>query len=160
MPDGANPRTDIGLGLFLVVACALVLWETRDIPPGSFEPLGSAPVPQVTAGLIILLTFVIMGRAFAVLRRGVTSGETPADYELRPLDAAAVLGLTVLYVLAMAYRVFDFAIITTIYLTAAIGFLVRFRLRLMPWVVLVALVTGYGCLYVFTRVFVVDLPGL
>lgn len=159
MPDGSDPRTDIGLGLLLVVVCGAVLWETRKIPPGTFEPLGSAPVPQATAGLIILLALVVMGRAWLALSRGTAARRAP-DPELRPRDAASVVGLTLLYILAMHYRLFDFAIVSSIFLFLTIGFLVRFRMRLLPFVVLVAVVTGYGCQYVFTRVFVVDLPGL
>lgn len=159
MPDGSNPRTDIGLGLFLVVVCGAVLWETRKIPPGTFEPLGSAPVPQATAGLIMLLALVVMGRAWLALHRGTAVAKAP-DPELRPRDAAAVVGLTFLYVLAMHYRVLNFAIVTSVFLFLTIGFLVRFRKRLLPFVVLIAVITGYGCQYVFTRVFVVDLPGL
>ncbi len=41
-----------------------------------------------------------------------------------------------------------------------IGALVRFERRLLPLIVVIALVTGFGCQYVFTRIFVVDLPGL
>ena len=41
----------------------------------------------------------------------------------------------------------------------AIGLLVRFQRRHLPWVALVGVSMGYGCQYVFTRVFVVDLPG-
>ncbi|MDX1541903.1 MAG: tripartite tricarboxylate transporter TctB family protein [Geminicoccaceae bacterium] len=159
MPDGSSPRTDLGLALFLIVVCAVVLFETRDIPPGTFEPLGSAPIPQATAGLIILCSLIVMARAVLQTRRGAV--ETADDeLELRPRDAALVLGLTVVYVLMLQFRLLDFAPLTVLFLIASIGLLVRFERRQLPWVVLVALVMGYGCQYLFTRVFVVDLPGL
>ena len=159
MPDGSSPRTDFGLALFLIVVCAVVLFETRDIPPGTFEPLGSAPIPQATAGLIILCSLIVMARAVLQTRRGAV--ETAYDeLELRPRDAALVLGLTVVYVLMLQFRLLDFAPLTVLFLIASIGLLVRFERRQLPWVVLVALVMGYGCQYLFTRVFVVDLPGL
>lgn len=159
MPDGSSPRTDIALALFLITVCAAVLWETRTIPPGVFEPLGSAPVPQATAGLILILALVVMGRALLAVWRG-SAVRHPPDLELRPFDAALVVGLTALYVLAMAFRVFEFAILTAGFLFIAIGVLVRFERRLLPVILLVAVVMGWGCQYVFTRVFVVDLPGL
>ena len=160
MPDGSSPRTDIGLALFLIVVCGAVLWEARSIPPGVFEPLGSAPIPQATAGLIILLALVVMGRSLRAMVRPALARPADEDLALRPLDAAAVIAFTVLYILAMALRLFDFAILTALFLVLTIGALVRFERRLLPLIVVIALVTGFGCQYVFTRIFVVDLPGL
>ena len=160
MPDGSSPRTDLGLALFLIVVCGAVLWEARSIPPGVFEPLGSAPIPQATAGLIVLLALMVMGRALHAIVRPAPARPAGEDLALRPLDAAAVIGLTVLYVLAMALRLLDFAILTALFLVLTIGALVRFERRLLPLIVVIALVTGFGCQYVFTRIFVVDLPGL
>lgn len=147
---------DVGVAAFLVTVCLIAIWELRDAPPGTFEPLGSGPVPRVTASLVILLSLWVAWRAW---RR---PADRPVDlgYEPRPWDAAVVSGLTVLYVVAMASRALGFAPLTALFLIASIGWLVRFRPRLMPWVILVAAVTGWGCAYIFTRVFVVDLPGL
>jgi hypothetical protein len=125
-----------------------------------FEPLGSAPIPQATAGLIILLALVVMGRALAALRQGARGRPPEEGLVLRPLDAAAVIGLSVLYVLAMALRLVDFAVLTALFLMVTIGALTRFERRLLPLIVVLALATGFGCQYVFTRIFVVDLPGL
>ncbi|MEO1017343.1 MAG: tripartite tricarboxylate transporter TctB family protein [Pseudomonadota bacterium] len=158
MSDDSDPRIDIALSLFLIVACATVLWETRDIPPGTFEPLGSAPVPQTVAGLIILLCLVVMASAWRRAGKGIAAVER--EFALRPLDAGAILVLTIAYVGLMQVRLLDFAPLTAAFLFVAIGFLVRFRLKSLPIVALVALVTGYGCQYIFTRIFVVDLPGL
>jgi len=160
MSDDPRPRTDLGLALFLIVVCGAVLWEARTIPPGVFEPLGSAPIPQATAGLIILLALVVMGRALLAMVRAAPARPAAEDLALRPLDAAAVIGLTVLYVLAMALRLVDFAVLTALFLLVTIGVLVRFERRLLPVIVALALATGFGCQYVFTRIFVVDLPGL
>jgi hypothetical protein len=158
MSDGSDPRVELGVGALIVAICLAMLWESRTIPPGTFEPLGSAPVPQATAGVIILLCLFVMGNALRKLRAGVR-GEPPV---IRPrrLDAAAVFGLSLLYVGALHLRLTTFAVMTTIFLVLAIGFLLRFRPRAMPIVLLVAAVTGFGCQYVFTRIFIVDLPGL
>ncbi len=161
MGGGASPRTDLALGLGLVVVCGAVLWEARGIPPGVFEPLGSAPIPRVTAGLIILLALVVMGRALLALLRPAAAAPAGAEeLTLRPLDALAVIALTTLYILAMALRLVDFAILTALFLLITIGVLTRFERRLLPLIVVLALVVGFGCQYVFTRIFVVDLPGL
>jgi hypothetical protein len=158
MADGSNPRVDIGVCLFLIVICCAVLVEAAKLPPGSFEPLGSAPIPQATAGLIIFLCLLVVGRAALVMWRGETSvaGE---PYPPRRLDAAVLFGLTVLYVLLMAQRVAGFAPITAVFLFVAIAFLTRFAPRSLPIAALIGVVLGWGCQYVFTRVFVVDLPA-
>jgi len=71
-----------------------------------------------------------------------------------------VAGLTVFYVTALQFRLTTFAIVTTVFLTATIFVLCRFDLAKLPVILVVAAVTGFGCQYLFTRVFVVDLPGL
>jgi hypothetical protein len=161
MSDGADPRIDLGVTAFVVAVAAAVLWETRSIPPGVFEPLGSAPVPQATASLLILLCLVVIARA--ALRLGGRSAplsEVADDARPRRFDALAVLLLTLFYVGALHLRLTTFAIMTTVYLILAVGLLLRFRLAAMPVVLLVAAATGFGCQYVFTRIFIVDLPGL
>ena len=152
--DGTDRRVDIAVALFLIVVCAIGLFETRSLPPGTFEPLGSAPVPQAVAGLIILLCLVVIVRA---LRRPPAE---PDGLERSWLDAGAVILFTLAYAAAMHFRLASFAILTTAFLTVCIGALVRFRPKSMPVVLIVALATGFGCQYVFTRVFIVDLPGL
>ena len=161
MAERSSPRTDLALGLCLIVVCGAVLWEARTIPAGVFEPLGSAPIPQATAGLIILLALVVMARALRDLRLPPHQALAAAEaLALRPLDAAAIIALSTLYVLGMALRLIDFAILTALFLMITIGVLTRFERRLLPVIVVLALATGFGCQYVFTRIFVVDLPGL
>jgi hypothetical protein len=149
-----DPRLEIGVALMLILIASLALFGTKDIPAGRFEPLGSAPVPRAVAGLILVLSVWIIVRAL------IDQRPIAAMAASRYLDAAVVVALTLLFVTAMHYRLASFAILTTLYLVATIGFLVRFRRRQMPWVVGIAAATGIGFQYVFTRIFVVDLPGL
>ncbi|MEM8662660.1 MAG: tripartite tricarboxylate transporter TctB family protein [Pseudomonadota bacterium] len=147
---------EIGVSLFFIAACLVAIWETRDIPPGTFEPLGSAPVPQAVAALIIVLSIAVIVTAL----RGKTAVDLPLGYQPRPLDALIVAVFALGYVFAMQERVLAFAPLTAIFLVATIGFLNRFKPRTLPMTALVAVVIGWGCQYVFTRVFIVDLPGL
>jgi hypothetical protein len=158
MADGANPRVDIGVCLFLIVVCCAVLVEAAKLPPGSFEPLGSAPIPQATAGLIIFLCLLVIGKAALTLWRGnaIIAEEI---YPPRRLDAAVIFGMTVIYVALMALRVAGFAPITAVFLFVAIAFLTRFAPRSLPIAAVTGIVMGWGCQYIFTQVFVVDLPA-
>lgn len=154
MNERLDPRLEIGVALLMIVISVTALYGTMDIPPGKFEPLGSAPVPQAVAGLIIILALGLIVRACIDQRPLAASS---AD---RYLDASAVVVLTLLFVVVMQYRLATFAILTSIYLIVTVGVLTRFRRRSLPAVIAVGLLTGFGCQYVFTRVFVVDLPGL
>jgi len=158
MADGSNPRTDIGVCVFLIVVCCAVLFEAAKLPPGTFEPMGSAPIPQATAGLIIFLCLVVMAKAARTMMRGEVAATTD-DPPPRRLDAAMIFAMTVVYVVLMQFRVAGFALITTIFLFLAIAFLTRFAPRTLPFAALAGLIMGYGCQYIFTQVFVVDLPA-
>ncbi len=157
MSDAVDRRFDIGVALVLIVIAAVAIWEAADLPPGTFEPMGSARIPQITAGLIILLALWTIIRA--MLREdGVRDVQPPGA--TRWGDAAVVAGMTVLYVAALQFRITTFAIITTVFLTATIFVLCRFEAARLPVIIVIAAITGFGCQYLFTRVFVVDLPGL
>lgn len=153
------PGWEIGVGVFLVIACGVVLWETRDLAPGTFEPLGSAPVPQATAVLIALLSVAVIVGAVRRLRSDDGVPAPPVEGQ-RTVDAWSVAAATVAYVLALDARILDFAPLTALFLFVVIGWLVRFRPRPLAAAAVVAVVTGWGCAFVFTRIFVVDLPGL
>jgi hypothetical protein len=117
-------------------------------------------VPQGAAGIIIALCLIVVGRAIGRWRLGTAQEGGEGLSRRHMLDAVIVSALTVVFVLVMQLRATSFGIMTTVYLTATIGWLVRFRPRLLPGIVVLALVIGFGCQYVFTRVFIVDLPGL
>ena len=103
MNERLDPRLEIGVALLMIVISATALFGTMDIPPGKFEPLGSAPVPQAVAGLIIILALGLIVRACIDQRPLAASS---AD---RYLDATAVVVLTLLFVAAMNYRLATFA---------------------------------------------------
>jgi len=154
-----TPVADLGVSVFLIVLCGLVLWETRKLPPGSFEPLGSAPVPRTVASLIILLCLTVIARAVGQLRRGAGAAATAEETSPRAVDAFALFLLTLAYVAVLALGLGSFAVTTSLFLTLAIWGLARFDRGALPWAIGVALVMGFGCEYLFTKVFVVDLPS-
>ncbi|MEM6849171.1 MAG: hypothetical protein AAF580_14060, partial [Pseudomonadota bacterium] len=64
------------------------------------------------------------------------------------------------YVMLLDARVLDFAPLTAIFLFIVISLLARFKLSAMAGAAVVGVITGWGAQYAFTRIFVVDLPGL
>ncbi|MBW1698418.1 MAG: tripartite tricarboxylate transporter TctB family protein [Deltaproteobacteria bacterium] len=156
-------KNDIGLSLFLIGICVVMIWDSWDIPPGSFEPLGAGPVPRMIAYTVIAICLVIMLRAVLQWKRLKTSpgskvSETTLPYRPRPKDAVIVLGLTTLYVGLMASRLVGFATITAVFLFITISLLMNFNRKSMLIAAVIALIMGFGCQYLFTKVFVVDLP--
>ena len=157
MDKRIDPLHELLVCLAFAILAGAVLVEASSIRPGFFEPLGSGPVPRATAWGIIALAALAAASAAMRLIRGERGAQ---DGDERWLDALAVFGLTGLYLAALTWRVTTFSVMTTIYLVLTIGLLVGFRRARLPWVAAVAAVVGFGGQYVFTRVFVIDLPGL
>lgn len=148
---------EIGASLVVILACAVLIYESLDLPPGSFEPLGSAPVPQFTAGLIILLAIIVIVRAVRKRRETTTAEDDEVKDE--PVSALLLVAVTLLYVLLLHFRVIGFGTLTAAYLFAVISALERFRPRALIGAAIVGVIVGYGVQYLFTQVFVVDLPA-
>jgi len=150
-------RFEIGASLAVILACAVLIYESLGLPPGSFEPLGSAPVPQATAGLIILLCAIVIAGAIRKRGKAITAEEDEVKDE--PVSALLLIALTLLYVLLLHFRVMGFGTLTAGYLFVVISALERFRPRSLIGAAIVGILVGYGVQYLFTQVFVVDLPA-
>ena len=162
MQQDTPASTDIGLGVTLIGVALLVIYGTLDLPPGSFEPLGSASIPQYVSGGVIVLSLWIIARALARSRGPQEQAQTDesgdADFPLRPGLAVALVCLAVVYVGVMAMDWLRFSIATTLFSALTIGMLTKFERRFMPAIVVLALVLGIGLEYTFTQIFVIDLP--
>lgn len=162
MQQDSPPSTDIGLGVALIGVALLVIYGTLDLPAGSFEPLGSASIPQYVSGGIIVLSLWIIARAVARSRDPGEAAQADeadgADFPMRPGLAVALVCLAVVYVGVMAMDWVRFSVATTLFSALTIGMLTNFERRLMPAIVVLALVLGIGLEYTFTQIFVIDLP--
>ena len=186
--DPSVAKRDIGLMLFIIAVCIAVLVESLDLPPGTFEPLGSGPVPQAIAFVIIGLCLIIMLRALITLARhaapakteeqlALEAEEAASGFHARPWSAVAVLMFSGLYVGILYLGLFGFGVVTTVFLLFIILFLlgaepVKAFLSLITsfdrthWpaakpaviAIVIAVVMGFGCEFIFTEVFYVDLP--
>ena len=158
MENRANLIVDALVALGLIGLCGLVLVESLYIPHTAFDALGSARVPQAAAAIIAILSFVVLGRSVGRLR--AAAKESVSVSRRRRIDAVVVFALSVGLVAAMQYDLAGFGMLATIYLVLAIGWLENFRLKTMPVIVGLSLTVGFGCAYVFTKIFIVNLPGL
>ena len=162
MQQDSLPSTDIGLGVVLIGVALVVIYGTLDLPPGSFEPLGSASIPQYVSGGVILLSLWIIARAVARSRGADAPTQTEEadseDFPRRPGLAVALVCLVVIYVGVMAMDWLRFSIATTLFSAITIGMLTKFERRLFPAILVIALVLGIGLEYTFTQIFVIDLP--
>lgn len=157
-------RNDIGISIFLIGICALMIWDSWDIPAGTFEPLGAGPIPRMVAYTVIIICLIIMCRAVFRWRRLKDSENSHQSapllaYRPRPKDAVLVLGLTVIYGVVMALELVRFSISTAVFLFVTTSLLTRFDRRSMLIGAIIAVLMGFGCQYLFTEVFVVDLPA-
>lgn len=158
MDNRADVIVDALVALALIGLCGVVLVESLSIPHSAFDALGSARVPQVTAGVIAILSAIVLWRSVSRLR--VSAKAKAAASVRRRIDAVVVFVLSLGLVLAMQDDVTGFGMLATVYLVLAMGWLERFRLKQMPVIVGLSLIVGFGCAYVFTRIFIVNLPGL
>lgn len=148
---------EIGVSALIIVICVVVIYESLDLPPGSFEPLGSAPVPQATAGLIILLCLIVI--ASAIRRRSAEPFDQEDTIPDEPVSALLLAAATILYVLVLHLRLVGFGPLTAFYLFIVISALERFQPKALFAAAIIGVLFGFGIQYLFTQIFVVDLPA-
>jgi hypothetical protein len=154
-----RPLTEIGVSALIALICAVFLTQALALPPGTFEPLGSGPVPIWTAVVVIACCLAVILSAALSLRG--TSIMAAAQLEFSggyPLGGVTMMGLTVAYVGALHVKLAGFGIVTFVYLLLMIIGMEGFsRRRFFPAAIL-SVVAAFGAQYVFTKIFVVDLP--
>jgi hypothetical protein len=152
--------TEIGVAALVILICAVVLVQANDLPPGTFEPLGSGPVPIYTSLIIILCCVIVIMRAIKVL---IQSSEPLWAFQLEfstglPIGGILMLGITIAYVSLLHFQVASFGFVTFLFLAILIWSMERFNHRKILPALAIAAVFSFGAEYIFTNVFVVDLP--
>jgi len=166
MPQETSSKIELGVSIFLIVLSIVIFWETLDLPPGSFDPVGSAGFPRLISVVIGILSLVILIRAVRKISAGskkAASSKTQQaavypTFRPRPDLAAGFYALSLVFAAVLALKLISFAICTALFLFISIGMLTRFYYKRLPVVILIALVIGFGCQYIFTQVLVLDLP--
>ena len=149
-------RFEVWVSLLVILICVIFLWESWDLPPGSFEPLGSGPVPQATAFVVIFCAGLVILNA---LKKSVQLSENEETKEKPSVRAGLIISsATVVYSLVLHLRVMPFAWMTTLFLIITIWGLEKFgRKKFLP-ALITAIIIGFASEYLFTEVFIVDLP--
>ena len=152
--------TEIGVAALVILICAVFWIQAKSLPPGTFEPLGSGPVPMYTAGIVILCCLIVIGRATAAIFQAPSlfralREEFPGSPRMGGL---LMLGSSIVYVGLLHLQVASFGLITFVFLAALIWAMESFRLLKVPLALAVAAAFAFGAEYLFTNVFVVDLP--
>jgi len=166
MAKETSPRVELGLSIFLIVLSVVIFRGTLSLPPGSFDPVGSAGFPRLISLVIGILSLAILIRAARRILGDMKKSVAPATeddaasptFRRRPDLALAFYALSLVYVSALALKLISFGICTVLFLFTSIGMLTRFTFKRLPIALLIALVIGFGCQYIFTQVFVLDLP--
>ena len=150
-------------GLLTVIAAALI-WDSFDLPESLREPLGSATIPQVVCGIVIVFCVILIIRSTRILarERSQKGGAEPAPKATafrRRFDLAGwVFVMAVVYVALMQIRLIPSEILTPAFLGGAILILNGFRRAAILPALVIALVVGLGTNLLFTDFFYVDLP--
>ena len=149
-------RFEVWVSLLVILICLFFLWESWDLPPGSFEPLGSGPVPQATAFIVILCAGLVILNA---LRKPFQLSENEGTKEQPSIRAGLIISLaTVIYSLVLHFRLMPFAWMTTLFLVITIWGLEKFEKKRFFPALITAIVISFASEYLFTEVFFVDLP--
>jgi len=149
-------RFEVWVSVLMMLICAVFLWESWDLPPGTFEPLGSGPVPKATAFVIILCCIWVI---ITALKISPATEEMEPDEEGLSISAGVLIFFTtILYTVLLQFRVMPFSWMTTLFLFFTIWGLEQFsRKKLLP-ALLTGVIIGFATEYLFTEVFIVDLP--
>jgi putative tricarboxylic transport membrane protein len=154
-------KRDIYLALASLGLAALLFYGSMGLPPPRFEPMGSAALPRIMAGLIVLFSLILL---FGAVRQSI--GASASDLEisapsgasgiarLRPLGVPACL---IAYVGALDFLQAPF-VPSTIILVVALGLLLsKPTIRTAVIFALFGIVISILINLVFTHFLYVDL---
>lgn len=165
-----SAKRDLYLIAILFLIGGVLYLGALDIPPPRFDPLGSAAVPKTIAICLIVLAVLLAIRNSVGMRGGLidappsmegTDEVAQSIDEYRPDPRAALAGALIpaVYVLLVQYRVFDFAIGSSLFVFAyGFVFMPVLRRRLILLLVPVSIIIGVGLTLIYTQLFTIDLP--
>ena len=155
--SGAIATGSLGMGRRHI--CAILWAQVSRLPQGNFEPLGSGRVPKWTAAIDMVCCLAVIFAWFRQLWIGAEKDAHPDENVGGTPRTALLLGvLTGIYVGLLDIGMASLGLITFWFLTLLILRLESFRCRVLVPALITAAIAAFGAEYLFTNVFVVDLP--
>ena len=124
----------------------------------SFDAIGPLAVPKMIFFGTVILILLSIGQS-VIEKKNSKEGEKEED-PVKPQFklATGMLGISVGYILLLSSGFVSFIIATIVYLIITIGLLGRFDKKVMIYGVIIAVVMAFGCDYIFTEIFEIDMP--
>lgn len=141
-----------------IALAVIVLRAAQGIPPPFFDPLGSAAVPKASAYILILISLSISIRRYFANRNPISESTDDEGYRAEPWLALVVVGLSVLYTLAMGAGWIGFRWGTVLYVFATGSILAKGDKQVMAISLALGLLFGLGGYYLFSNFLIIDLP--
>lgn len=161
-------RTDLILGIILLLGSIFIFAISLRIPSSPYEPLGAAFLPKTLSGFIGLLSVILIvsslyqGNKVDRKSEKVLSEQTTKDScQRRPLLAWAVVISIFLYIFLMPF--IGFRLATFIFMISLGTVIYRREKSSKPLthyltLLMIALTLSFGLHYLFTSVMFVNLP--
>lgn len=153
-----KPFWEFAFSVFLILGMSVVLVQAAKISPSPFDELGSAFFPKLIAVFIILLSLPVCGKSFWKMLAAIKSVETSVKPKEGLSDTLAVSLLSIAYVAIFTSYLVPFSILTSIFLIAAALWMSGFNWRRIARIAPVMVIGSFALEYLFTHVFVMDIP--
>ncbi len=168
----SSSKADIILAVVLLASCGFVYWECLSLPESPYEPLGPAFVPKTLSFLIGIAAVWILFEGLQKLRVSSSSRDSSAsdaefttakNFVRHPFLAVTGILLTFAYIASMHVGLLGFRSATILFIMVLGGLLCKYeqkniRMTHLCILLLTACIMGLGGYYLFTQVFVVNLP--
>lgn len=158
MQKQVDPKSDIILAIGMIIISVVVYIGAMELPPPRYEPLGSGAIPKGLAVIMALLSVFLIIRALPHLKTFERKHNEVTDVTPRPLLAAIIFGLTLLFVAVLDFGILSFMPAGIIYMTSIGYFMTHRNLKRLPYFFAFSVLMVVGNYYLFTKVFYIDLP--
>jgi len=116
----SRPRAfgDLALAACVIVGAGILFVGASSLPPPRWEPLGSAAMPRILGGILILLALTVATRAIFTLVKAAHKNISEPALHL-PYRGAIVFALLIAYIAALDFARVPFVVATTLFVMCA-----------------------------------------
>lgn len=169
MPSSGKSSSTIDLMLAVVVLaiCGVVLHGSGSIRDLPYEPLGASFFPIVISLILGVMAFILLFKSMVeilkvkqetIIDENLKIDEVHSQFRKRPLLAFITVGFTLVYIALLSSKLVGFRLGTILFVAAVGTVISRFNPRKSFISLMLGLALGVGLYYIFTKIFIVDLP--